>query len=148
MSPTSGILISAGIPGTKKHDESKDVGEYPIAAQDLSKILRERGIPVEFQHDREHRQYVSLHSAELWLPIINTTTDVLVGLGGVLLSDLIRDLILRPGDTGPTTLHVEYYIADAKGDVHELKVTGDSAEVYPVIDRFEANWKHRDADDD
>lgn len=146
MKARNAILISAGIPGTKKHDASSDVGEYPIAAQDLSKILRERGIPVDFQHDREHRRYVSLHSAELWLPVINITTDVLIGLGGALLSDLIRDLIFRPEDTESTTLHVEYYIADGEGQVHELKVIGNSDEVYPMIDRFEANWRRRDGD--
>lgn len=147
MKPPSGILISAGIPGARKQDDPTDMGDYPIAAQDLSKVLRERGIPVEFEHDREHRRYVSLHSAELWLPIINTTADVLIGLGGALLSDLIRDLVPKPKDVKSTTLHVEYYIADATGQVHNLKVTGASDDVYPVIDRFEANWGRQNGDE-
>lgn len=146
MRKTCELLISAGVPGSKDHDETEESGQYPIAAQDLSKILQERGISVKFQHDREHRQYVSLHSAEVWLPIISVTSDLLAAVGGGLLSDVIRDFVFRPRATERKTLHVDYRIEDASGEVHHLKVDGDSEDVYPLIDKFEETWRDREGD--
>lgn len=138
----------AGVPGLEAHDAGASTGRYPAAAVDLSKLLKERGIPVTFQHERMHREYVSLHSADFWVPVLAVSSSVLVAAGGNLLSDLIRCLIGHGEPRASTQLHVQYRIVSSDGSDHTLDADGDAETVLGVIDSFEDTWRDRNANSD
>jgi hypothetical protein len=102
----SQILICAGVPG--KPGLTVEGGRpYPDTAIDMAKAIRELGLTVSFEDDREDRKYVEYKAADVWLPILQVTVDVLTGISGGLFTMLIVNL-LGLDKAEESILHVEY----------------------------------------
>ncbi|MET0978139.1 MAG: hypothetical protein ABWX63_04920 [Paeniglutamicibacter terrestris] len=116
-------------------------GVYPPCASDFYKLLRERDVDVRFEHEKQDREYLSLHSAELWLPVLEIGGNILLAFGGSLFSDLVKDwLMLKKQPAEETTLHVEFSVAK-DGSVHEFKADGKGVDVLRAMEEFEEKWK-------
>lgn len=125
--------VATATPGKK--------GVYPPCASDFYKLLRERNVDVRFEHEKQDRELLSLHSAELWLPVLEIGGNILLAFGGSLFSDLVRDwLVLKKQPADETTLHVEFSV-EKDGSVHEFKADGNGADVLRAMEEFEEKWK-------
>lgn len=131
----SQVLICAGVPWipTLAVEGGRP---YPDTAIDLAKLIRERGLTVSFEDERERRKYVEHKVADVFLPILQVTRDVLVGISGGLFAMLIADLLGVEG-AKKSILHVEYRIVDSDGSVEEFKAVGAGEEVLEALDSFE-----------
>lgn len=134
-SSDSEILICAGIP-----DKPGLVVEggrpYPETAIDVAKVIRERGLTVSFEDERDHRKYVEHKAADVFLPILQVVVGVLEGISGGLFTMIIADL-LGPEEAKESFLHVEYRIADSDGNMEEFKAAGPGEQVLEALDSFE-----------
>lgn len=126
----------AGTPGTGMHAHGNDSRRYPSITPDIAKVFRERSLEVEFEHDRASRQYLSLHSAEFWIPVVCVSLEVLRAVGEGLLTNVIQDFIgFRKAES--STLHVTYRITRADGEEQEFSAVGPGGEVLEAINAFE-----------
>lgn len=137
MTETSPVVrILAGVPGAESADGGAGVGRYPSSTTDVSKLLRERGMSVEFEHDRAQREYTSLHSSDVWLPILEISSQVLLSIGTGLLTNVVQDWLGKPAAEA-ATIHVIYRVVDSDGIAHEFSAVGPGREVMPALDVFE-----------
>ena len=131
----SQVLICAGVPGMP--NLAVEGGRpYPDTAIDLAKLIRERGLIVSFEDEAGRRRYVQHNAADIWLPILQVTSDLLVGISGGLFTWLILDL-LGADEADNSILHVEYRIADSDGNVEEFKASGPGKEVLEALESLE-----------
>lgn len=130
------VRIVAGTPGTGEDAHGSGSTYYPSSTPDVAKLFRERKLDVEFEHDRSDRQYLSLHSAEFWIPIVCVTLQVLQSVGEGPLTNVIQDLIGRQ-ESKTSNLHVTYRIRRPDGEEREFSAIGQGDEVMEAIDAFE-----------
>jgi hypothetical protein len=131
----SQIVICAGIPG--KPGLAVEGGKpYPDTAIDMAKVIREHGLTVSFEDDREKRKYVEHKATDVWLPILQVTIDILTGISSGLFTMLIADL-LGADKAEKSILYVEYRVTDRRGKVQEFKAEGPGKEVMEAVDKFE-----------
>jgi hypothetical protein len=131
----SQVLICAGIPG--KPGLTVEGGKpYPETAVDLAKVIREHGLTVSFEDERQERKYVEHKAADVFLPIIQVAIDILTGISSGFFTMFIADL-LGLDKAEKSILHVEYRIADRRGNVEEFKANGPGKEVMEALDKFE-----------
>ena len=128
--------IVAGTPGAGDDAHGGGSTYYPSSTPDIAKIFRERNLKVEFEHDKADRQYLSLHSAEFWIPIVCVTLQVLQSVGEGLLTNVIQDWIGKE-ESKTSTLHVTYRISRPDGEEREFSATGRGDEVMDAVDAFE-----------
>lgn len=129
------ILICAGIPGNP--DLEVEGGRpYPETAIDLAKVVRERGLTVSFEDERNHRKYVEHKAADIFLPILQVASGILEGISGGLFTMVIADL-LGADDAKKSILHVEYRIVHPDGNIEEFKGVGPGEQVLEALDSFE-----------
>lgn len=131
-----GVRIVAGTPGVSAAAGEGEIGRYPSSTTDIAKLLRERGLLVDFEHGRDKREYLSLHAADVWIPIIELTLETLLAVGSGLIGDVIGDW-LKSGDATSSTLHVTYRVVDSDGVAQEYSAVGAADDVLRAIDRFE-----------
>ncbi len=90
------------LPGFADRTVKGPAGEvvYPMGTGDLMKLVRERGASIDYADPEEQRVTVALYAAEYWVPIIVIVKDLLIGVEGALLADVIREWTLggRPVD--------------------------------------------------
>jgi hypothetical protein len=87
------VEILAGMPSLPAFTADSGKFPYPDTTVDIVKILRERSLEVSFEHSRDQRQYASLNAADIWLPIIQVTHELLVSIDGHLFADIIIDAL-------------------------------------------------------
>lgn len=129
------VRLLAGMPGVDGRASDPADRQYPSTATDVAKLLRERGLEVEFEHDRNERQYVSLHSADVWIPVLAVSLQVLQAVGEGLLTDVVQDLLGRQR-AKTSTLHVTYKITNSTGE-QEFTAIGPGADVLAAVEAFE-----------
>lgn len=134
-SSESQILICAGIPGNPNL-KVEGGRPYPETAIDLAKVIRERGLTVSFEDERDHRKYVEHKAADVFLPILQVASSVLEGISGGLFTMVIAAL-LGADEAKESILHVEYRIADSDGNIEEFKAVGPGEQVLETLDSFE-----------
>src|SRR5262245_29205041 len=109
---------------------------YPATAIDLAKLIRERGLTASFEDEADQRRYVQHNAADIWVPILEVTRDLLIGISGGLFTQLIVDW-LGSDEAKKSILHVEYRIDDSDGNVKQFKAEGPGNEVLEALDSFE-----------
>lgn len=136
MTEMCGVQIQAGLPGLPHFEVDNGKFPYPDTTVDIAKVLHERDIPVTFEHDREKRQYASLNAADIWLPIVQVTYELLLAVDAHLFASVIIDA-LGLDRAKRSQLHVEYRATDRKGKEQILKIDGSGKDVLEAIDKFE-----------
>lgn len=139
--PPVQVRIVGGMPNLNTKPSELGKGVYAPYASDFYKLFRERGVEVAFEHSKADREYLSLHAAEWWIPILEITESLLIATGGTLISETVREwLELRRQRPEDSVLHVEFRVLD--GDTsREFKANGNGADVLEAIDRFGEQWK-------
>ncbi len=100
--PTSAVTVLPGVPNMARLTVDDGVVPFPDTTVDFVKILRERGIVVEYAVPREDRRYVGHKAYELWLPILEFSMDVLAGLEAGILVELVKTYLDPPSGSAPT----------------------------------------------
>lgn len=129
------VRLLAGMPGVEGQEDGAPSVQYPTTSTDVAKLFRERGLEVQFEHDRSARQYLSLHSSDVWIPIIAVSLQVLQAVGEGLLTDVVQDLLGKQRTT-TSTLHVTYRVTDSKGE-REFTAIGPGPDVLAAAEVFE-----------
>ncbi len=133
------IRILRGIPGMAELEVNAQRSIYPDTAIDLAKVIRQDGYAVVFEDPEDRRMFVSHKAADIWLPIIQVSSDLLVGISGGLFTALILDLLGKK-DTEESILHVEYEVVDKKGNRRRLRSDGPGPDVIKAIAQFEVSF--------
>jgi hypothetical protein len=85
------VKILRGLPGSAIPDLPRDAHPYPDTAIDFAKVARAAGYEVAFEDpDRSGRTYIGRKAADLWLPVIQVGVDLLVGMTGGLLTNILQ----------------------------------------------------------
>ena len=135
------VRIIGRLPNSTATASSGRKGVYPPCATDFYKLLRERGVNVRFEHEKQDREYLSLHSAEWWLPVMEIGGSLLMALGGSLASDVVKDwLAINKQPAKDAILHVEFSVVK-DSNVHEFKADGPGDDVLRAMEEFEEKWK-------
>lgn len=136
MTEANTVRLLAGTPGIAgPGDTGTSSAHYPSTSTDIAKLLRLRGLTVEFEHDRAARQYLSLHSSDVWIPIIAISLQVLQAVGEGLLTNVVQDLLGKQRARS-STLHVTYRVTDSVGE-REFSAIGPGADVLAAVEVFE-----------
>lgn len=162
------IRVLPGIPGMEGRTVDDSRVPYPESTQDFVKIARHMGYEVVFTEPKEDRRYVGFKALEDWLPVLEIARDLLIGIEGGLLVELLKsylrpddpegtdvDEVLAAGASNPDAtpqtldgrrsavlLHVDWRVTD--GD-HEsrFRADGDADSVLAALARFEEDLRER-----
>lgn len=138
---TDQVRIIGRLPNSTASPSPGKKGVYPPSAIDFYKLLRERDIDVHFEHAKQDREYLSLHSVEIWLPVLAIGGNLLLSIGGGLVSNLIYDwLAIKELPVEETELHVEFRVVK-EDSTHEFKADGKASNVLRTLKEFEEKWK-------
>jgi ribosomal protein L17 len=129
------VLILQGVPGRVTPAEPQELGLYPSSTPDVAKLLRSHGLNVDFEHDRMHREYLTLHAAEHWLPVVEVNSRFLRGANSRMFTRLVEDYILAVG--ADSILHVRFRIRNDGDSVNEFSADGPAKEVLVALGKFE-----------
>ncbi|MDT0212571.1 hypothetical protein Q9R29_01615 [Rothia sp. ARF10] len=138
---------------------------YPESTPDFVKSARLLGLEVHFTEHRETRRYVGFKALEDWLPVLEVTRDLLVGVEGGLLVELLKVFLDRgatdveprldtapleaPDDGAPTEsrpptprtlLHVDWRVTDGERQ-SRFRADGDAESVLRALAEFERNLR-------
>ena len=102
----------------------------------MAEIICRQGYTAAFEDDEAHRKYISLKAADIWLPILQVTQELLIAISGGLFTDLIEGLLgERKSNEG--ILHVEYRVVDREGQIRYFKASGRGEDVLKAANEFE-----------
>lgn len=130
---------------------------FPDSTSDFVKLVLERGISVNYSVPRDQRIYVGHKAFELWLPILEFTRDLLIGIEGGLLVELLKsylhpaddrrpaeiaeiktkDAAADPKASAPAILHVEWHVIRPDGERQTFIANGGESSVFDALARFE-----------
>jgi hypothetical protein len=116
----SKVLVLPGLPGNL----TKPVGEqavYPDTTIDMVKVLTEYGLEPEFV-DHEERTLVSHKALDIWLPILEFTSNLATGVAGGLLVNLIQSFFV--GADMPRVVHISWRVQKPDGTLSEFDYDG------------------------
>jgi hypothetical protein len=131
------VKILRGLPGSAIPDLPRDAHPYPDTAIDFAKVARAAGYEVAFEDpDRNGRTYIGRKAADLWLPVIQVGVDLLVGMTGGLLTNILQRWMDRRR-LESSILHVDYRIIGRDGTAQSIQISGKGAEVLRALDAFE-----------
>lgn len=129
------ITICAGMPSLPGYTVDSGKFPYPDTTIDVAKVIAAHGITVSYEHDRENRQYASLNAADIWLPILQVTHELLIALGAHVLAEIIMGT-LGSERANNGQLHFEYRVTDREGELQYLKIDGKGEDVLTAITLF------------
>jgi len=125
------VLILPGIPGLYERVPSGE-GAYPVTTNDVIKMLREKGLNVEYSEARNERAEVGHNAADLWIPVLlfvqQTSWDVVVSY----VTAVITNLIGLP-DTSTRRLHVKVGIRRSNGEETFFDGSGKARDVLAAM---------------
>lgn len=117
---SSSVAVLPGVPNMRGLTVDDGIVPFPDTTVDFVKVLRARGLKVEFTVARDDRRYVGHKAFELWLPILEFSRDLFIAIGGGLLVEAIKtyldprteqtdtpELQESEGDTQPATSEPE-----------------------------------------
>lgn len=155
--PLPGVTVLPGVPNMAGLTVDDSVVPFPDSTSDFVKLIRERGISVNYSVPRDQRIYVGHKAFELWLPILEFTRDLLIGIEGGLLVELLKSYLhpaddrlptdITEGNTGdatpdpkvsaPAILHVEWHVSRPDGERQTFIADGSESSVLDALARFE-----------
>lgn len=153
--PPAQVTVLPGVPGMEDLTVDDGVVPFPDTTSDFVKILRHRGISVEYAVPRAERVYVGHKALELWLPILDFAREVLIGMESGLLVELLMSYLKprteadvrpelessdrdAPRETGvPPILHVEWHVTTAAGERATCVANGSMPDVLNALAQFE-----------
>lgn len=121
------VIIRPGVPGLGFEELDGGHAGYASSADDLVKLLRERGVATDFDRPREERLEVTHKAADVWLPVIEVVRDLAIGVLGGCIVELVKD--------EKTRLHAKVG-RSRRGATEWLELDGSRDEVIEAIDRF------------
>lgn len=118
------------VPGVPAHSKRLDSGQglYPSTTIDIVKLLREAGLTVEYQEQREDRRTLGLKSIDIWIPILLFSRDIAWDVAVSYVSDAIHQLFDQR-QLSRATLKVEVGREDRKGEAVWFKGEGKADDV-------------------
>ncbi|MCY0903613.1 hypothetical protein [Arthrobacter sp. H14-L1] len=128
----SKVLVLPGLP----RNLTKPAGEqalYPDTTIDMVKVLREYGLESEFV-DQDERTLVSHKAFDVWLPILEFTSNLATGVAGGLLANLIQSFFV--GTDTSQVIHISWRVRHRDGTLSEFNYDGpvngaiQSAEIF------------------
>ena len=132
-------LVLPGLPGRSEESAPEDYALYPGSVIDVVKLLRERGLSIDYAPADRPRAEVELKAAELWAPIIVFAQDVLVAGGAHALVEVAWDRLR--GRRGGSILHLRVGKRDGEtGNVEWFESHGRATD---VLDAFIV-WSEQD----
>lgn len=159
--PPPDVTVLPGVPNMDGLTVDDGVVPFPDTTTDVVKLLRQRGISVEYSVPRDQRTYVGHKAFELWLPILEFTRDLLIGIEGGLLVELLMSYVQpaadsstpedleqsdeevgEPRDTAPAILHVEWHVAKPDGERETFVANGSMPDVLDALARFEQHVRN------
>jgi hypothetical protein len=87
----SELLVLPGFADREVKGPASGEVVYPMGTGDFMKLLREGGGSIDYANPDQQRVTVALYAAEYWVPIIIMVRDLLVGVEGALLADVILE---------------------------------------------------------
>jgi hypothetical protein len=150
--PTRQVTVMPGVPNMPGLTLDGGVVPFPDTTTDFVKVLQERGITAKFAVPRESRRYVGHKAFEVWLPILEFTRDVLIGLEAGLLVELIKTYLApratrsdateldqgaAPEVAKPAILRVEWHVARPDGGRESFVANGSAGHVIEALTQFE-----------
>lgn len=129
------VRILQGVPGRATPAEPQELGLYPSTTPDVAKLLRMQGLNVDFEHDRMHREYLTLHAAEHWLPIVEVSSRFLRDANGRMFTRLVEDFTRVDGQD--SILHVRFRIRNDDESVREFSADGPARDFLVALGNFE-----------
>jgi large subunit ribosomal protein L17 len=129
------VRILQGVPGRATPAEPPGRGLYPSTTPDVAKLLRMRGLNVDFEHDRLHREYLTLHAAEHWLPIVEVSSSFLRNVNKRIFTRLVEDFAGVDGQD--SVLHVQFRIRNDDVSVREFCADGPVSDLLTALGNFE-----------
>ncbi|WP_143036162.1 hypothetical protein [Lentzea fradiae] len=129
------VVIRAGIPASH---QGRGQGEpiYPDSVTDVAKLLRQEGVEVSYEHDRDQRKILSLNSAEVWIPVLAFVTDVGVNVPANIVATMIVNYFGGRSRAEKSVLHVEFEESTPDGSQRKFNASGPGALVLEAIDKF------------
>lgn len=151
-----GVTVLPGVPNMPGLKVDDGVVPFPDTTTDFVKLIRQRGIQVEYAVPKDQRVYVGHKAFELWVPILEFTQDLLMGIEGGLLVELLMSYIRpttdpsRPEDlerfdedterehgAAPGLLHVEWHVSKPDGTRETFVANGGTDDVLDALKQFE-----------
>lgn len=153
----SSVSVLPGVPNMAGLTVDDSVVPFPDSTSDFVKLIRERGISVNYSVPRDQRIYVGHKALELWLPILEFTRDLLIGIEGGLLVELLKAYLHPEDDRRPTEitegntehptadpktsvpaiLHIEWHVSRPDGELQTFIADGSETSVLHALARFE-----------
>jgi len=157
------IRVLPGVPGMDGRTVDDERVPYPEGTLDFVKSARLLGFSVEFTEPKEDRRYVGFKAHETWLPILEIAKDLLIGIEGGLLVELLKCYLTPDQSTGgtreelppedspelersppqtleapspKTLLHVDWRVVDG-GRESRFRADGDAESVLRALTEFE-----------
>lgn len=136
-----GILLCRGIPGMPGLTVPSGKYPYPDTVTDIAKLIRERGFEAFYEDPREDRAIIAHKAADIWVPVMQVTSSLLLSVSSGLFTALILDLLgIAKGQN--SVLHVETRVLDEDGSVREFKADGTGGDVLRALDAFEGEFRN------
>ncbi|WP_344459611.1 hypothetical protein [Kitasatospora kazusensis] len=133
------VLIRSGVPQAGTQPSGAGF-PYPSSAIDMAKIIRASGFEVKFEHEKSSRNYISLHGADQWLPVIQVAHELIIATEAHILSDWIISLLGRE-KAHKDTLHIKYFVSMNDGTSKQLEMSGTGEDVLRALDTFEQDLR-------
>ena len=129
------VLVLPGIPGKRERlDDGR--GAYPASTVDIIKLLREKGVTVDYVEPPDRRAELTYHAADIWLPVLLWTSDAIANGAGSLFAHAIIQL-LGPRRAERSVLHVRCGRQTGEGDIRWFEADGPGADVLKVLREFD-----------
>jgi hypothetical protein len=130
------VTVLPGVPGMPNLVADGGRVPYPDSTVDFVKILKELGVDVVFTEVKEERRYAGHKAAEHWLPILETSRDLLLGMSGGLFVEVIKSY-LGADASDESVLHVDWRVKHADGREERFVADGASQDVLEALSEFE-----------
>jgi hypothetical protein len=161
---TEPVTVLPGVPNMAGLTVDDGAVPFPDTTTDFVKVLRHHGLEVEYAVPRERRVYVGHKAFELWLPILEFTRDLLIGIEGGLLVELLKTYLQPASPTesdehsgaedggttalpiAPTILHIEWHVVDRRGSRESFVANGAAPDVLDALTKFEQHVQDSERD--
>lgn len=129
------VLVLPGIPGNRgRLDDGR--GAYPDTTVDIVKLLRERGISVDYVEAANRRAELTYKADDVWLPVLLWTSDALANGAGSLFAEVIIQL-LGQRRAERKVLHVKTEVETRDGEKRKFEGDGPGADVIKALREFD-----------
>jgi hypothetical protein len=127
------VQLRPGIPGLQV-DPTSTV--YPPLTDEFATILHDLGCDVQFTVGAAERQTTSLRAGEIWVPVLQVSETVVLGLVGSLVAEAITrliDRVRRSKQAGGTDSDLDVHVLIRRGpdggEVKWIDLHGDASKV-------------------